>query len=212
MTRHIHDLDWERTVAYAATPSSQGINLVRNPPDGSPGVPRERRAELLSELSQQLREEPLVLDVLTRTEAFAGPHAGRAPDLSLVLADGAAVSILRSDTIVRERELPNGNHRWQGILIACGPELRRGARCDEVSIVDVAPLLLHSLDVPVPDDLDGRVPTELFDPEALRRRPIGHAPAGAPAAPVPAAAAGADYDPEEEAAVVNRLRALGYLE
>jgi len=121
------------------------------------------------------------------------------------------VSILRSDTLVRRREQPNGNHRWQGILIAGGPELRHGARCDELSIVDVAPLLLHSLGVHVPDGLDGRVPTELLEPEALARRPIRHAPAGAPAA-APATAPGADYDHEEEETIVNRLRALGYVE
>ncbi len=212
MTRHVHDLDWARTVAYAATPSSQGINLVRTPPDGSPGVPPERHDELLAEIAHRLRKEPLVLDVLTRTEAFAGPHAARAPDLSLVLVDGTAVSILRSDTLVREREQPNGNHRWRGILVASGPELRHGARCDEVSIVDVAPLVLHGLGVPVPEDLDGQLPAELFDPAALARRPVRHAPAAAPAAPVPAAVAPSDYDLEEEAAVVSRLRALGYLE
>jgi hypothetical protein len=78
--------------------------------------------------------------------------------------------------------------------------------------VDVAPLLLHSLDVPVPDGLDGRVPTELLEPEALGRRPVRHAPAGVPEAAAPVAAAAADYDPEEEATIVDRLRALGYVE
>jgi len=122
------------------------------------------------------------------------------------------VSILRSDTLVRRRELPNGNHRWHGVLIAGGPEIRRGARCDEVSIVDVAPLLLHGLGLAVPEDLDGRVPDELLEPEALERRPVRTAPAGTSAAPVPAAAVTADYDHEEEAEIVDRLRALGYVE
>ena len=36
MTRHIHTLDWSRTLAYAATPSSQGIHAV---------VPRARHRE-----------------------------------------------------------------------------------------------------------------------------------------------------------------------
>lgn len=208
ITRHVNDLDWERTVAYAATPSSQGINLVRRPPDGSPGVAPERRAALLEEIAAGLREEPLILDVLTREDAFPGPHGERAPDLSLVLADGAAVSILRSDEVVRRREQPNGNHRWHGILLARGPEIRAGARVEELSIVDVAPLLLHSLGVPVPEGLDGRVPTELFDPGALARRPPSYAPAAAPA---PTAAA-VPFDDEEEATIVGRLRALGYVE
>ena len=211
ITRHINDLDWSRTVAYAATPSSQGINLVRTPPDGSAGVPPERRAELLDEIAEQLRGEPLVLDVFTRAQAFPGPHGDRAPDLSLVLADGAAVSILRSDALVRRREQPNGNHRWQGILLAAGPEIRKGIRCDEVSIVDVAPLVLHGLGIPVPDNLDGDVPAQLLEPEALERWPPRYAPAG-PAPAVPGAVTASDYDREDEATIVDRLRALGYVE
>jgi len=211
ITRHVHDLDWSRTVAYAATPSSQGINLVRTPPDGSPGVPPERRAALLDAIAGQLREESFVLDVFTRAQAFPGPHGDRAPDLSLVLADGAAVSILRSDTLVRHREQPNGNHRWQGILLAAGPEIREGIPCDEVSIVDVAPLVLHSLGIPVPDNLDGDVPAQLLEPEALKRRPV-HYTAAPPDPAVAATVAASDYDREDEAAIVDRLRALGYVE
>lgn len=209
MTRHVHDLDWSRTVAYAATPSSQGINLVRRPPDGSAGVAPGRRDALAAEIAQALRAEPLVLDVLTRDEAFPGPLGDRAPDLNLVLADGAAISILRSEAVVRRREQPNGNHQWQGILLARGPELRRGAACDEVSIVDVAPLLAHALGIPVPEGLDGRVPLELFAPGALERRPPRYAASAAATAPAPQEVA---FDHEEEATIVNRLRALGYVE
>ena len=128
-----------------------------------------------------------------------------------MLADGAAVSILRSDTLVRHREQPNGNHRWQGILLAAGPEIREGIRCPEVSIVDVAPLVLHGLGIPVPDNLDGDVPAQLLEPEALERRPPRYAPAG-PAPAVPAPLSESDYDREDEATIVDRLRALGYVE
>lgn len=211
ITRHVNDLDWSRTLAYAATPSSQGINLVRTPPDGSPGVTPERRAGLLDTIAKQLRDEPLVLDVFTRAETFPGPYGDRAPDLSLVLADGAAVSILPSDALVRHREKPNGNHRPHGILLAAGPEIRRGIRCEEISIVDVAPLLLHSLGVAVPDNLDGVVPTPLLEPQALERRPTRYAPAE-PAPTLPEALTADDYDPDDEATVVERLRALGYVE
>lgn len=203
ITRHLHDLDWSRTVAYAATPSSQGINLVVDPPAGAPG-----RDTLLTAIAAELREEPLVLDVLRREEAFAGPHGGRAPDLSLVLADGAAVSILRSEQVVRRRALPNGNHRWQGVLLARGQEIRAGAHVEERSIVDVAPLLLHSLGVPVPEELDGEVPEGLFEPAALAARPPTYRPAAALAAP----AGVVSFDHEEQATIVGRLRALGYVE
>lgn len=206
MTRHIQDVDWDRTVAYAATPTSQGINIVHD----------DRRDELRTELADALRQvrnpatgRPLVADVLTRDEAFPGPYRDLAPDLFLALDDGAAVSIVRSDTLWRRRPHAHGNHDWQGVFLACGPDIRTGARLEELSIVDVAPLILYSLGVPIPDDLDGRLPTDAFVPGRLRRRP----PVTAPAAPEPAAAAaGVTYDPEEEATILNRLRALGYVE
>jgi hypothetical protein len=65
--------------------------------------------------------------------------------------------------------------------------------------------------------MDGRLPVEAFEPEDLRRRPPRFAevrPGDAPAveeSPEPVES-GVVYDVEEEATVLNRLRALGYLE
>jgi hypothetical protein len=151
-----------------------------------------------------------VLEVLTREAAFPGPHRDLAPDLFLVLEDGAAVSILRSDALWTRRERPSGNHAWQGVFVAAGPGIAAGARLEELSIVDVAPLVLYSLDVPIPDDMSGRLPTELFTPGRIQRRPPAVASATAPSgAPAPA---GVGLDPDEEATIVSRLRALGYVE
>jgi hypothetical protein len=86
--------------------------------------------------------------------------------------------------------------------------VRAGAAVDELSIVDVAPLVLYSLGVPLPDDLDGRLPAEVFELGRIDRRPPRVVPATAPT-PV---AAGAPFDREEEATVIGRLRALGYVE
>jgi len=217
MTRHIHELDWERTVAYAATPTSQGVNIVRRAPGSDTVMAPERRAALRAEIADGLRKvrnpvtgRPLVLDVLTRDEAFPGPFRDLAPDLFLALDDGAAISILRSDTLWRRRERPSGNHARQGVFVASGPDVPAGARLGELSIADVAPLVLYSLGVPIPDDMTGRLPAELFAPDRLRRQPPLH---GAPAAPPPVPATAAmTLDREEESTVVDRLRALGYVE
>jgi predicted AlkP superfamily phosphohydrolase/phosphomutase len=207
MTRHVYELDWERTVAYAATPTSQGINVVRG----------EGREALRIELIERLRQvrnptggRPLVVDVLTREEAFPGPYGDLAPDLFLVLEDGVAVSILRSDSLWRRRPQPKGNHDWRGVFLAAGPGISAGAEIDELSIVDLAPLVLYSLGVPIPDDMEGRLPIEIFRPERLRREPP--VVAAAPPGPAHAGAAETTYDPEEQATIVERLRALGYVE
>ncbi len=219
MTRHVFQLDWERTSAYAATPSSQGINVVRRRPDGSP-VSRQRHAELCAEIAAGLREiinpvtgRPVVLDVLTREEAYAGPYEALGPDLSLVLADGAAMSILRSAEITRRRPQPCGNHQWQGVFIAAGPGIRAGERLRELSILDVAPTLLYALDVAIPQDMTGHLATAAFEPEALRARPPRSRASESASAAEPAGVdLDLELDAEEEQTIVNRLKALGYVE
>ncbi len=219
MTRHVHALDWTRTVAYAATPSSQGIHIVDRVPGGEEPMPPQVRAQLAEDIAAALREVrrphdgvPLVEEVWTRERAFAGPFEALGPDLSLVLADGGTISILPSETTVARRPEPRGHHRWEGIFLAAGPGIRAGASVDELSIVDVAPLLLHQLGLPVPEDMSGSVPEATFEAGELARRPVRHAPA--PAAPVLVSSLAPELalEPEEQAAVMERLRALGYAE
>jgi predicted AlkP superfamily phosphohydrolase/phosphomutase len=217
MTRHVFQLDWSRTVAYAATPSSHGVHIVRTA-EGKPPMSSDTYERLTREIADGLRTirhpvsgRPLVTDVQLRADAFAGPYEELAPDLSLVLADGAAVSILRSDTLVRTRSEPNGNHRPDGIFLASGPSIRSGVALDDLSITDVAPLLLYSLDVPVPLDMSGRIPHEVFEPNELERRPPRYV-AGKAQQPIASSGGEIVYDSGDEETIVSRLRALGYVE
>ncbi len=218
MTRHVHALDWSRTVAYAATPSSQGIHIVDRVPGSEEAMPAQARAQLTEEIAAKLREvrrphdgARLVEEVWTREQAFAGPFEELGPDLSLVLADGGTLSILPSETVVARRPQARGHHRWEGIFLASGPGIRAGASVEELSIVDVAPLLLHQLGLPVPEDMAGSVPEAIFEPGELERRPVRRVPAAAPAL-VSSPDAKVELDPEEQTAVMERLRALGYVE
>ena len=219
MTRHVHGIDWSRTVAYAATPSSQGIHIVEQIPGTSGRMPEEARAKIAVELAASLMDLrrpadglPLIEEVWTREQAFAGPYEALGPDLSMVLADGGTLSILPSETIVARREQPRGHHRWEGTFIAKGPGIRSGAEVPELSIVDIAPLLLHSLGLPVPEDMAGRLPIEIFEPEALAARPLRLAPASPEPEALVGAAEALELEPDEQAALVERLRALGYVE
>src|SRR5262249_10849493 len=133
----------------------------------------------------------------------------------------AAISILRSDDLVRTRPEPKGNHRWEGVFLACGPSIRSGLELAELSIVDVAPLVLHSMGLPVPADMDGRVPEAALllgglgglgrpkRPSAKRACAVATQPPGPPVAVDPA---GPGYDSESELVILSRLRALGYLD
>ena len=219
ITRHVRALDWSRTVAYAATPSSQGIHVVPRVPGTDEPMPPHVRERLRAEIAGKLLEvrrphdgEPLITEAWTRERAFAGPFEEIGPDVSMVLADGGTMSILPGSQVVTRRTEARGHHRWEGMFLAAGAGIRAGAQTDELVIVDVAPLVLHRLGLEIPDDLAGRLPVGIFEPDELAAHPPRMRVAAAYEAEARGAAAGLELDPEEQAGVMQRLRALGYVE
>jgi arylsulfatase A-like enzyme len=73
--------------------------------------------------------------------------------------------------------------------------------------MDVTPTLLHMAGLKVPDDLDGKVLTEAFTPQALEDRPVTML---APLSSGPKDES-SPYSDEEEAVIEESLRGLGYL-
>ena len=220
LSRHIHWFDWSKTLAYASTPTSNGIHIVKAENPGEPGVPASEyeafRAKLVAELrafTDPKTGEPVVVEIHTKDEAFDGTAQDLAPDLTLVLRDGGLVSILPAETPLRPRPKPEGTHRPLGIFIGKGPGLRAGHSAAEMSILDISPIMLYSLGLAVPSDLEGRVPAEIYTAEYLEAHPIR---TGAPTAARDDSAEDDAYDElydeDAEAAILARLMELGYID
>lgn len=220
LARHVSMLDWERTRAYAATPSSNGIHIVAARDGRAGGVPAAEYETFRSELVRRLTAvrspstgKAMIEKIWTREEAFAGPFLSRAPDITLYLWDGGLVSILDSDSAVKPRATPAGTHRPEGVFMARGNGIRPAFRAEEMSILDVAPTLLYSLDLPIPQEMEGRVAKGLYMPACLEQRPPkAEARSEAAAAPNKGVGDRLLFDAEAEAEMAARLRALGYIE
>jgi predicted AlkP superfamily phosphohydrolase/phosphomutase len=217
LARHAYLLDWEKTRAYAPTPSSNGIHIVRRDAAHPNGVGEDEYLGFRQKLGDQLREardpasgREIVSRVWTRDEVFEGPHKLLAPDLTLELADGGLVSILASDTPFMSRPETSGTHRRNGIFMARGPGIARGVRLSGLSILDVAPLLLQSLGLAIPADMEGTLPAAALEPSWLRRRPLPAA-TEIPAALEPVAEE-VSFSKEDELKLAQRLRDLGYID
>jgi predicted AlkP superfamily phosphohydrolase/phosphomutase len=218
VARHTWLIDWTRTRAFAATPTSNGVHIVINHNGSGAGVPSAEyqgfRAKLVAELGE-LRNaagDRMISEIWTREEAFDGPNSELAPDLTLVLRDGGLVSILPSPTAIGKRPSIAGAHRPLGVFAAHGPGITPGADLGTLSILDVAPLVLHSLALPIPAEMEGRVPDALYQPAHLNSHPVRKLPPARRSEPAPPAPAIAKMTPEDEQAVLERLRELGYLE
>ena len=100
-------------------------------------------------------------------------------------------------------------HSLDGVICAAGPGVRAGHRVEGASILDVAPTLLYALGLPVARDMPGRPLLELFDEPFREAHPLERVASyeheGRERAVAPA-----ESDPEADAAIAEKLRALGY--
>ena len=91
-----------------------------------------------------------------------------------------------------------------GIFCAFGPGVRQGVRLPRLSIMDLAPTVLWLRGLPVPEDMDGRVLTDLFEPDFVAGHPVLHGAATGSLTP----AAAAELSAEDEEALADRLRGM----
>ena len=150
-----------------------------------------------------------MVDVLKREEWFPGKHMHLAPDLTLVLRDHGFVSIRNREPAVIDRERPAGTHHPDGIFLAYGHGIAAAGRLARRQIVDVAPTLLHSLGLPVPEDFEGEVPAGFFSPEWLAAHPVRRGEATRAAVREEASE---EIDEGEKKQLIEQLQMLGYME
>jgi len=222
-------IDWTRTKAYCsevlASPPSIWINLKGVKPFGI--VEQGEYASLLEFIRSKLRElkdprtnEPVIKRIFRRDEIFHGPFSNEAADLILDWWEESEFSTSPSfpeDTArpaveICERKPSKGSewggtHRRDGILIAQGKPFKKSTEIHGAQLIDLAPTLLYLLGQPVPEDMDGLVLRDLFEPAFLLQNPTrsgGSADFEGGQA--------AQYSEEEAAIVEERLAALGYIE
>ena len=225
------NIDWSVTKAYCseilAAPPSIWINTKGDKPSGI--VSEEEYEPLLREITEKISGlkdprtgEPIVSRVYRRDELFHGPFAKEAPDLMLDWWSEKAFSAKPSFPEDKDKPvvaiLPRrpvkgpewgGTHRKAGLIIGSGKALKRGTRVEGARLIDFAPTLLYLLGQKVPDDMDGRVLTDLFDPEFLQQQSTQYTTAAAAASEE---GEGKSYSAEEAAQIEARLKALGYID
>ena len=210
------NLDWENTFAYCRTPSSNGIWIRTTDRPGAVGVPKENyigfREKLIRDL-EQLHDpntgERIIEGISRREDVFPGPAMNDAPDLLLRLRDCGFVSIKDRLPVVEEREEPAGTHHPDGVFLAYGPGIVKGQRIDALNIADVPSMLLHSLGLSIPMDLEGRVAESMFEPSYLSENPVRIGPATINQTKKKSTE---EVPKDEKTKIMEQLQMLGYME
>ena len=99
------------------------------------------------------------------------------------------------------------DHEKEGIVIASGPGIAKGRLIQGAKNMDITPTLLYLKGRPVGKDMDGKVLTDMIDPERLLRQPIETIPTYDDGRYLKKSKARLrQLSPEEK----ERLRSLGY--
>ncbi|MCX6032306.1 MAG: alkaline phosphatase family protein [Chloroflexi bacterium] len=215
-----HVIDWQHTQAYSGVSSEYAIyvNLAgREPfgivPEGEAyeAVRRQIKAAL-ADLRDPRTGQRVVQAVYDRETAYTGPYVDQAPDIVYVLEPGYEPSseVSASGVFSDVTAAGEGMHQPDGIFLAYGPPVRDGAVAVKPGLADLAPTILYALGLPVPPGLDGRVLTEIFDPAYCASHPVVFDQTAAQAAAA-ADVTDAGFSADDEALILERLTALGYL-
>jgi predicted AlkP superfamily phosphohydrolase/phosphomutase len=221
-------LDWSRTQVYAVgTMGNFYVNLQGREPEGivAPGAEYEAvRDRLISDL-RSLRDpdsgRPIFEGVWRREELYHGPYLDEAPDVIGLMdphyhgavvdwrSHGETIVEPLGDELLFLADL-SGQHTMDGIFIARGPGIRRGVEVPTQQIADVAATTLYRLGHPIPSYLDGRVMTDILEPEWLSAHPVQTVEVAHPGQAEPPAMPGG-YSAADEELITERLSGLGYL-
>lgn len=205
-------IDWDRTLAYAASESAAALflNLKGREPQGV--VEMEEYEEVCQRLTEALLEandpetgESLVERVHRTREIYWGDRVGQMPDLLLDFKDDkyCIEESFLGFPIMDHTPKRSGTHRINGVFLVSGPNILKGVRMERGGLMDVAPTILHLMGLPIPEEMDGRIIEGIWE----KVYPVCYVPAS----PAPSRRKGTDYSPEEQKEVEERLRGLGYI-
>jgi hypothetical protein len=98
----------------------------------------------------------------------------------------------------------SGAHDPTAVFLAAGGPIRHLAARGRLHVLDLAPLIVYLAGQPIPDDLEGRLPSWILSPAFLKRHP----PSKIAVRALPRRSAGTTpEDPE----LTRRLKSLGYV-
>lgn len=183
--RRLPHVDWNATQAFAST------NFTIHVLEGDP----EALAEQLS-AARGPEGEPVFAEVQLARDVHEELD-DHAPDLLLLPREGVGLDDELGRPLWRDAEPDSGDHRPEGILAMRGEAFDEEAGLEEAHVTDLVPTILHLMECPIPERVDGKVLAPLdrdADPETTSWE-----------------AQASGYSPQQLEDVEQRLRGLGYL-
>ena len=220
-------IDYQHSAAYCYSFGAINVNLKGREPQGIiankdyPRVVEELVKSILGYVSP-FDGKPIAEKIYRREEIYWGEALDSAPDILVLFRDGygprswnpngKVIARFRPEEIdISKAVVESGGHHWlstlDGIFFATGDSIKRGAKIDGASIIDITPTILHLMSIPIPRNIDGKVLFKIFAADSEQAKTnvqysetiLSKGPTGIP------------WSVEEEEVVKKRLADLGYI-
>ena len=213
------NIDFSRTYAFRTFMDypNEGIviNVRGRQIDGI--VAPKDRTKIVKDIIEKITDavdpdtgKKLVIRAQPREEVYSGEFVEKAPDIILTLdwsyMGNGDVSALCSSAPSERPSFFSGNHRYNGIFVAKGPNIRNNAVLDEtLNMQDIAPTVLAAAGISPPSYMDGVVAEDIFESAEIPQQDLIKATEkGGPSKKV-------EVSEAEEEEMTKKLKGLGYL-
>lgn len=222
------NIDWSKTMAYSDSlfPNIR-INLkgrelhgIVRPGEEYEGLLRELISGLM-DLREVNHKEKIVDKVFRREEIYHGDYADMAPDLLLRWREDIPISGIKLDSHHQlepftspipgeDYRVISGDHHLNGVFLAQGKDIKKGIKIEGANIMDLAPTILSLMGIPVPDDMDGKVLSSIFEDSVSGSLPLSYDRKTYDRGET-LSSEFKGYTEEEARQIENRLKGLGYI-
>ncbi len=204
-------VDLSKTKAFSTTSELNGIYLNKISKYAS-GIVEDKdcdalRGELIEKLKQLTDEdgEPIFKYVHKKESIYKGDMLKEAPDIVMELGKWVVGANFPTKIIEKRQTI---YHHSEGICLMHGPAIETGKHSGALNIYDMSPVILHLLNMPVPDDMDGQIATELFTEDYVLKNPVSYATSQNQSGERRENKSSVSEDDE---IVIARLKSLGYM-
>lgn len=177
----------EADQVFSLEPTDAGRLYVRDPakdpgghllPEARADLERRVAADLEAAIDPKSNEHP-VAKAYARDSIFVGPLREKAPALTLHPTGAWCFTVGDREEGYHDEPFGecsstlSGWHRMNGVFVLKGPKAAPGRVAEPYSLLDVVPTCLYVLRQAMPQDLDGGIMDDCFDPEYRSRvRPV----------------------------------------
>lgn len=207
------DINWKKTKVFSLLGNLIYINLKGREPQGI--VEKDEYELLCKQVKSQLlqvkdpeTDEPVIKDVKLGRELYATDYGNDVPDLVVINNEGYSTRNEAGQDVLAENRVGNrhltGEHDMYGLYMAYGNMINH--KIMDAHIYDIMPTILYLMGSSIPEDVDGRVLTELINNDFLKRNKIKYTKTSKQKYPKETT-----LNKEEKEGIEKRLKALGYL-